>query len=344
MARIAVFALAVPFLLSLAGCPQDSDSGPPPGNDLEAGWHKDTLRHDGLERVFRYYVPQEAQSPMPVVVVLHGGTSSMDTIFDPDEGRPTLEWVEIAEEEDAVLLVPNGTNTATGAPQGNDQSWNDCRPGTGDRFSEADDVGFINALLDWSIAFFSDANHPIDTDRIYVTGASNGGMMTYRLITELPERFAAAAAFIANRPAGSECPQAVEPTPLLIVNGTADPFMPWDGGSIVLGGGPVLSAEETRDYWIGVNNASIADQTITSLPDLDTADGSHIVCEAYPPTPSVGGAPVRFCRVEGGGHSMPSIEHQLSPAAELIVGPQNHDIEGARFAWAFLEPYLADMQ
>jgi len=82
--------------------------------------------------------------------------------------------------------------------------------------------------------------------------------MTYRLAAERPRRVAAAAAFIANRPQPSECPDASAPVPMLIVNGTDDPITPYDGGSIAprLGGfGTVASAEATRDYWVETRKA-----------------------------------------------------------------------------------------
>ena len=156
--------------------------------------------------------------------------------------------------------------------------------------------------------------------------------MTYRLATERPSRVAAAAVFIANRPRPSECPDATDPVPMLVVNGTEDPLMPYGGGSIAprLGGvGTVASADATRDYWAEVNRADTTKRTVEQLPDRDQNDGSVIVFETDSPAGS-SGAEVRFCRVEGGGHVMPSIKHQLP-------GRQNRDVEGAQLAWSFFE-------
>ena len=117
---------------------------------------------------------------------------------------------------------------------------------------------------------------------------------------------------------------------MLIVNGTDDPLMPYEGGSIApaFGGlGTVASAEATRDYWVGVNQADTTQRRVEQLPDRDPSDGSVVICETDPPA-GRSGAEVRFCRVEGGGHIMPSTEHRLR-------GRQNHDVEGARLAWSF---------
>jgi polyhydroxybutyrate depolymerase len=228
-----------------------------------------------------------------------------------------------------VLLVPNGTNLDTGSPSGDKQAWNDCRPEERAR-PDADDVGFIAALLDWAADRFADTQLTLDTEQALATGASNGGMMTYRLAAALPGRFAAAAAFIANRPRPSECPAASAPVPTLIVNGTDDPLMPFEGGQIApgLGGfGTVASAEATRTYWGEVNRVDTTQHSVTQLPNRDPDDGSVVICENDPAATDAG-APVRFCRVKGGGHAMPSIDHRL-PAR------QNHDVEGARLAWSF---------
>ncbi|MFB6286120.1 MAG: PHB depolymerase family esterase [Candidatus Bipolaricaulia bacterium] len=296
------------------------------------GWHEGTLAHDGLERRFRFYVPSNLARDAPTVVLLHGGTQSMDKLFERGAGG-TQEWPEIAEEEGFPLLVPNGTNTRTGAPTGDRQRWNDCRSLANE--TRVDDVGFVIALADWAVDRFH-----LASEKLAVTGASNGGMMAYRLAIERPDRIAAIAAFIANLPQDGECPDPSEPVPVFIANGTADPLMPYAGGTIANGRGQVHSAEKTRDMWIDANDADPSRRTVQVLPNRDPNDGSRIVCEDYP-EPETGSA-VRFCRVAGGGHTMPSREHRLPRGAERVVGPQNHDMEGARLAWAFLRQALTD--
>ena len=317
------------FTVCLVGCNR-SGSNPESVQAPEPGWHEEILQHNDLAREFRFYVPEDPPDALPIVVILHGGSQSMDAIFESGAGG-TQEWTQIAEEEGALLLVPNGTNLDTGAPEGNNQSWNDCRPKERAR-PDADDVGFIVALLDWAANRFADTRITLDPEQTLITGASNGGMMTYRLATERPDPFAAAAAFIANRPMPSECPDATTPVPMLIVNGTDDALMPYDGGPIapMFGRlGTVASAEATRDDWVETNQADTTQRSVRQLPDRDPSDGSVIICETDPAA-GRSGAEVRFCRVDGGGHTMPSMEHRLQ-------GRQNHDVEGARLAWSFFE-------
>jgi poly(3-hydroxybutyrate) depolymerase len=70
------------------------------------------------------------------------------------------------------------------------------------------------------------------------------------------------------------------------------------------------------------------------LPNRNPDDGSRVVCGHYPATADP--ASVQFCRMEGGGHAMPSIAHPLPRRVERFLGPQNHDVEGTRRAWTFL--------
>jgi len=116
----------------------------------------------------------------------------MRSIFRPNAGS-TKEWMGLAKQEGCILLVPNGTNPETGDAYGDDQNWNDHRRDSAAGQTTADDAGFILALLDQITV-----QYPVDPEQIYVTGASNGGLMTYRLLIEAPDRFAAGAAFIAN--------------------------------------------------------------------------------------------------------------------------------------------------
>ena len=318
------------FLIIVCLISSCSGSGidPMPMDSKEPGWHAGQISHDGLERVYRFYIPEDLPENPSVVVLLHGGTQSMDAIFRANAGG-TREWPAVAEDEKFLLVVPNGTHIDDGSPEGDNQIWNDCRMPTVEPVtrSQADDVGFISALVDWTHTQFQ-----INRENVFVTGASNGARMSYSIAMEQPELIKAAAVFIANLSKERECEEAQSPVPMLIMNGTEDPINPYEGGATD-GRGEVLSAEETRDYWIAVNGADAGSKEVTELPDRDPSDGSEITCEFY--TVTTAGAPVRFCTVEGGGHTIPSIEHTLPRFITRILGPQNQDVEGARLAWEF---------
>ena len=171
------------------------------------------LRHQDRTRSYEVYDgrPSGATSPAPGLLVLHGGTGSARQI-----ARRT-DYVQIAQREGLVIVFPEGLNG----------QWNDGRgvPSvTGVDMRDVDDVGFFAALFDALVA-----DHGVDPTRIYVTGASNGGTMAYRLAIELGDRIAGIAAAIANLPEPMSRQPANTPVPVLIMNGTDDPLMTWAG-------------------------------------------------------------------------------------------------------------------
>jgi polyhydroxybutyrate depolymerase len=295
------------------------------------GWHDRVLTQDNSPRYFRYYVPQNLPDKAPVVILLHGGTQSMRTMLESRAGG-SQAWQTLAETEKFLLVVPNGVNPDTGDTQGDRQNWNDCRLTVAKTRTEAtvDDVGFVRKIIDWA-----GTNYQIDTTRVYATGASNGGMMSYRLAIEIPDKIAGVVAFIANLPAESECKPATRPIPIAIVNGTQDPIMPWDGGNISGEGGKVLSTTATIEYWLRVNNSARRTVQMRRLPNRNPTDNSSIISRFYPA--SANGAEVLFLEVEGGGHGMPSIEYEVPRWLQRrLLGVQNRDLEGAKVAWLFL--------
>lgn len=302
---------------------------------LAGTWSEDlTLEHDGLLRRFRVYQPDFAPpGGHPLLFVLHGGGGDMHGAMN---SGTNAEWPQIADEEGLLLIVPNGVNRETGDPAGTDQAWNDCRSDVSIADTHADDVGFISALIDWAAAIY-----PIDPGRVYVTGASNGGMMSYRLAFELGERIAAMAAFIANLPAVSECRGPDRAIPVLISNGDGETnWMPWAGGCVNANNGcrrgRVLSAEATRDFWIRHNGAHLAVDDHLDFADLDPTDGATASRDGH--RDGYEAAEVAFYRIHGGGHVAPTIDHPRSRLllALLGLGHQCEDIEGSREAWAFL--------
>lgn len=312
----------------LSGCVTSTRWTKP--ENIPSGWQESSLEVNGLIRWYRIYIPDPLPEKPALVLYLHGGTLSMRALFSPLVDG-TDRWFSIAEEEGLVLLVPNGVNAKTGDTYGDDQNWNDLRPVPAAGQTTVDDVGFLMALLDK----VSD-DLPIDENRIYVTGASNGGMMTYRLLIDRPDRFAAGAAFIANLPALSEGLTLPEsPTPLMIVNGTEDPLMPWDGGEVGKGRGWVMSTEETVLWWVGANQADATRLNSTALPDLNLEDGCRVREDHYPA--GEGGAPVLFYALVGGGHTMPSLTQPglLLKLSGRILGPVCQEVEGVDLAWDF---------
>lgn len=322
--------MRLPSLVLLLAAPVALAGAPP-----VPGWYDDQALLVGDElRYFRYYVPPGLAASPPLMVYLHGGGSSMREVID---GRPSAAWPVVAERAGFILLLPNGSNAETGDALGDEQHWNDCRREPGAAKSTADDVAFLTALVAWAVDGLG-----VDAQRVYVGGSSNGGMMTFRIADEAPALAAAIVTFIANRPAETDCRVPLtRPLPAMIVVGTEDPLMPFAGGQVASDRGLVVSADESVAYWVARNGITAA-PIVTALPDRDPLDGSTIERQRF--VQPRGGPPVVYLRMDGAGHAMPSIIAQLSVLAELLVGRQNHDIEGPEEAWAFLSGFTRDFE
>lgn len=329
-------------LLVAGGCAFDR-TGPPPAAEVgtgaiardRPGWYERPIDVDGTRRWYRLYRPSAIADEPPLVIMLHGGSRSMRDSFGPRAGGPAA-WLDVARDTGFLLAVPNGTNPKTGDTRGDNQFWNDPRPATDEApSSRADDIAFIDALVERLLA-----RYPVDPARVYVTGASNGGMMTYTLLMERPRRFAAGAAFIANLPQSERHMQApAEPTPLLIANGTEDRLMKWEGGELIGGRGRMRSAEATVAWWVTANGARRDAASSRLLPDRDPDDDCRLREIRYPA--GDGGAPVWFLRMEGGGHTVPTPTRELpnNLVAWRLFGNVCRDAEGARLAWDFLRRF-----
>ena len=304
--------------------------------DKSAGWHELNIEHDNLQRYFRIYIPQNLASTPDLVLLFHGGTQSMRKIFRKRAGG-TQQWEQLANENGFLLLTPNGINIRNGDTEGDRQNWNDCRVAVAadNSASTADDAGFVRALISWAKAQFD-----INESRVYTTGASNGGMMSLRLVTELGDKIAAAAVFIANQPVESDCSEPAYKVPLFMMSGTDDPLVLWGGGQIRDKGPVLMSAPATRDFWIKVNHADKAGVETELLPDVNSKDNSAIIRTIYPAHP--GGQPLWFYEVRGGGHTMPSLKYDVPFLARVLVGHQNRDIEAADEAWKFLKQFTKE--
>ena len=119
-----------------------------------------------------------------------------------------------------------------------------------------------------------------------------------------------------------------------MVNGTADPIIPFEGGNTDRGN--FIPAPAMRDIWVDANSINIDQRTETELPDRDPNDGSFIICEDDPDPMAQKAIIIDFARWRAEAMSMPSINHEIPGFVERFLGPQNRDIEGARFAWEFL--------
>jgi polyhydroxybutyrate depolymerase len=317
-----------------ASCSLQARQPAPTASDLSTlGLQERSLRIGKIDRWFLVQPPVDPLRPAPVLLVLHGGTQSMRRLFAPEAGA-TRGWPELARRENALLLVPNAVNPDNGDPHSDNQNWNDLRQGMA-RISAANDVGFVLSLLDWA-----HSTYRTDRSRVYVTGASNGGMMTFRLLMEAPERFAAGAVFVSALPSEDiRLKRPSKPTPLLIANGTLDPLVLWNGGKIAGDRGETRSVSATVNWWVEANKAVAQASNPTRLNDRAPSDNCTIERSVH--AARLGGAPVVTYTMKGSGHNIPSSKYSI-PDTWLVrrfLGPVCRDIEGIELAWEFLSAY-----
>jgi polyhydroxybutyrate depolymerase len=269
----------------------------------------------GLQRTYRLIVPAsyDPAMPTPLVLALHGGGGSGEQMCTLPGGIQ-----ELAERDGFIVVCPDAV----------ENHWNDGR-GNQEYRSQAediDDVGFLLAL----IGRLSE-DHNIDPARIYVTGASNGGMMTQRMACEASGAFAAAAVVIASQPENLDC-EPVRPISILFMNGTDDPLMPYEGGEVHFYRqelGEVLSTQDAVSFWAGANGCDPAPET-ELLPDLDPEDGTRIRLDTYSGCDA--GARVLLYTVQGGGHSWPGGSQYLPRS---VIGRVSRDLHANEAIWGF---------
>jgi polyhydroxybutyrate depolymerase len=282
----------------------------------------ESITIDGVTRTFTTQLP--ATRPVPLVIVLHGKTQTGADMMT------RTSWPQLAKRERFGVVFPDGRNRA----------WADLRfdakRAPGGPPEGTDDVAFIARVVEKYVA-----DGTADPKRIYVTGVSNGAAMTMTLVCRRADLFAAAASVVMNLTddLGAACHPA-RPVPMLMMNGTADPLIPYRGGRarrrIVTR--DVWSTAKTIAFWRQINGCEPGDSGSIDLDDRDRRDRSTVTridsrCPA--------GRDVVLYRVNNGGHRMPGAfpDARFTRAVNLLLGPQNHDIDGAETIWGFLRGF-----
>ncbi|MFT4124587.1 MAG: PHB depolymerase family esterase [Microbacteriaceae bacterium] len=290
---------------SLSGCGQveSTPQAAATGQIAEADSGVMTLAVDGLERTAivrdstSSAIAQAANARVPALIVLHGASGS-NTATETTTGLTAL-----AEQDGFVVAYPRGT--AFGRAVGG-YAWNagGCcgRPVTDD----VDDVAFLSALIDELIA-----EHNVDPERVYLAGFSNGGMMAYRFACELGQRLAG----IVVVSGALNVDSCVAPTalPVLIVHGTKDGTVPYDGGP------PSATQQKRLGYWV---NASVADATSfwsarDGCTSSTTASLGAVRTRVWDGCAS--GSALELVTIPGGIHRWPTTANESFDASAFLV-------------------------
>jgi polyhydroxybutyrate depolymerase len=231
---------------------------------------------NGKKRTFRLHIPKNFSTGqrLPLVIVLHGGLGSGWS------GEWDSRMSQQSEKDHFIVAYPNGAY----------RTWNAggcCGPA---RKRNIDDVAFVRAM----IGRFK-AELPIDGDRVFVTGISNGGMLAYRLGGELADEIAAIAPV-----EGCMYPfktNSAIPVSVVSVNGTADRIVRYEGGTGSMFGYKVTAPQSVGDtiqFWVKHNQCNMQPRH---------EDMGNIVKDVY--SGGKDGTEVCLYTVKGGGHAWP---------------------------------------
>lgn len=275
---------------------------------------------DGQVRPYYLYVPPsyDGSQEVPLVVALHGYTAN--TLLMAWQSQ----FNHVADTAGFLVAYPQGELVTNAAPppglppQG--LGWNVG----GILSSETDDVAYLDGVLDQI-----GQNFAVDSNRIYATGISNGGLMTSLLACERPERLAAVANVAGI---GTEnCTQA-DVLPTLVIHGTNDPIVPFEGDPSR--GAP--DVDSLVEALAGFNGCDAAPDSV-NLPDIDPSDNTTVTRFDYGNCDENGD--VVFYRVNNGSH----VWDGTAPVPSFfipVVGPNvNQDIHASVEIWQFFQRF-----
>ncbi len=281
---------------------------------LVTGDQTRTLTVDGRERSYLLHVPAkyDRTKPTPVVLIFHGAATNAKLMT-------AISGLSKKSDEAGFLAVyPNGTYAGlvytfnSGGFQG---KMAEDRP---------DDVKFVGQLLDDLQAV---AN--VDPRRVYATGLSNGGMMSYRLAAEMSDRIAAIAPVGGTM--GTDNPHPSRPVPVLHFHGLQDKIVPYSGQNAEM---PKFlkfkGVEESIACWVKLDHCPET-PVESDLPDTKD-DGTSVKCRRY--GPGKDGSEVVLYLIEGGGHTWPG---RRSPSE--LFGRSTLDISANDLMWEFFEKH-----
>lgn len=284
-----------------------------------AGLETRRITQDGLTRTYLLYTPARlagASGARPLVLVLHGGGGSARQILRNTRRR----FNRLADVYGFHVAYPDAI----------DGSWDfgddPISPG---RPVRVNDMAYFSAVID-------DAGRRarIDGRRIFATGISRGGQASYALACRMPGRIRAIAPVAMPLPEflAGDCRRG-PPVGLVLINGTEDPIVPYDGGAIRIrdkSRGRVLSSDATVKMFRARNRCAGA----RSRQRTDNRrDGTSVERTEWT---GCAGAPVALHRIVGGGHTWPSGRSILP---ERWVGRTTREFDGADAVWAFFSRF-----
>ncbi|HEU5048469.1 MAG TPA: PHB depolymerase family esterase [Rickettsiales bacterium] len=290
--KIRFIALGLSMMAVFSGCAATSSS------------KENKISIDGKERHFLLYRPSHlsTQSPVPLVVVLHGGFGTAE------QAEKFYGWDKEADAHGFVVVYPNGYQ----------RSWNAGGICCGKAMKEnINDLQFVTEVIERV-----SRTENIDRRRIYLTGISNGAALAYRYACEGSYPIAAVGSVAGSLSTGCAHPRAVS---VMEIHGPDDQNIPLAGG--------VGSKGVSKVDWLPVqqtiNIFRNADQCATA--SLQQDGGVQAAVSLCPQ-----GRKVALFTVNGAGHQWPGSKHYNTLAGMLLPLDQPSDaLDATDVLWQF---------
>jgi polyhydroxybutyrate depolymerase len=311
---------------------------------------KEKVTVDDVDRSFMLRLPKgyDPQHTYPVVILLHGMNQ------DADDMERLTRFDELADKEGIITVYPFALHGrwnvgvrpqprsqmgpgrggrrhyggypgggGGGYPGGGQQQPSSSDPSEDRRPAPTDDIGFMNGILDQLKSKVS-----LDESRIYAAGLSEGGFMSLRLGCSLSDRIAAVAAVGASMPKMMVCLPS-RPVPLVMIDGTSDPVVPYGGGTEHNLNLATISAEDSAKAWGKIDRC--AEKPENSKIPAKEKGGMETKVATY------GGcrqnAQVVLYSVKGAGNTWPGGEQY---EVEKTIGKTSQDLNANETIWSFL--------
>jgi polyhydroxybutyrate depolymerase len=318
---VVIAAAVVCAFITPAACAQDRE---------------EVVKVNGSPRTIQVHLPSEysKRKRYPVVLVLHGMGGDASLIARISHFNKT------ADQFGFIVVYPNSREGRwTAVPDAGVRSIG----GFGRRRSILDDMNRLPSPNDVGgnplneLPFFNEmldqieSEYSVDVSRIYATGFSDGAFMDFRLGCQMAGRIAAIATVGAILPTSlaESCSNwAWRGVPLLMMNGTDDPMVPYRGRLSASVGFYLLPARESLKEWAKINDCGQKPARDTIEPR--TNGGLETRVDTY--TDCKDGATTMLYSIEKGGNTWPGGE-QYIPAR--FIGKTNDDLDASEIIWKF---------
>lgn len=256
----------------------------------------DSILINGIYRQFIIYVPSiyKSSQPTPLIFNFHARNSNAWKQMRYGDFR------KISDTANFIILHPQGLKDNSGVTH-----WSLGH-------SKIDDIGFLISLYSYIVS-----NYNINLDRVYSTGMSNGGYMSYYLACNMSDKIAAIASVTGAMGSFMQlnC-RPTHPTPILEIHGTDDVIVPFN--NIING----------INYWRDYNNCNLKADT-TYIPNFNLEDLSTVEHIVY--SNGNNNVSTELFKIINGEHTW--------PGAKRLKGVTNYDINASIEIWKFFSRY-----